>query len=382
MTKHSRDRNVKRGIIPRPSANEDPNALKSAGVQQAQAELQGYLTKDAVRIARAITIKRGYDWTSDQSGRALERAAYSDSKRLAAVLHRRGVVASQPCQDCLSRNDRPWQSCVVSPTVGGRVFQGGSCSNCLFRHRGYACSHRIDKGSNEASAACLSMQDTTIQPTPRWQDVSNTVAPNEVTSPLILRRNPDSTPLQWRTPSWKGAGTVTAAQPTLNPSESPPFLTASTATHTLTTHSAPGSHLASMKCNIPPPNVPPRHLSPVSKTSQTLTPKPVFATPMTYSPPPSNSHAETLPHPSSITASPQTFPANLTMHPATYTGQLLHLPLTGTAMNDPRQLFRARSDLARLIATVDGRLRELGYCNEDWRRSIYSVGEDPAEERA
>jgi hypothetical protein len=226
------------------------------------------------------------------------------------------------------------------------------------------------------------MQDTTVQPTPSWQDVSNTVARNEVTSLSILRRNPDSTPLQWRIPSWKGAGTVTAAQPTLNTSESPPFSTASTATHTLTTHPAPSSHLASMKCNIPLPNVPPRPLSPVSKTSQTFTPKPVLATPMTYSPPPSNSHAETLPQPSSVTASPQTSPANLTMHPATYTGQLLQLPLSGTAMNDPRQLFRARSDLARLIATVDDRLRELGYCNEDWRRSIYSVGENPAEERA
>jgi hypothetical protein len=36
MTKHGGDRRMKRGIIPRPSADEDPNALKSAGVQQAQ----------------------------------------------------------------------------------------------------------------------------------------------------------------------------------------------------------------------------------------------------------------------------------------------------------------------------------------------------------
>ncbi|KAL2798638.1 hypothetical protein BJX66DRAFT_295342 [Aspergillus keveii] len=126
-------------------------------------------------------------------------------------------------------------------------------------------------------------------------------------------------------------------------------------------------------------------------TSQTLAPKPLSASPMICSPPSSNSLSRTLPQPSSITEPSRLPPPNLTMHHAsqshqdplsTYTGQLLQFPLTGTALNDPRQLFRARSDLARLTATVDDRLRELGYCNEDWRRSIYAAGQNKTEEKA
>ncbi|KAJ0413828.1 hypothetical protein BJY00DRAFT_49003 [Aspergillus carlsbadensis] len=153
MPKHQRLRNAKGGIIPRPVTNEDPNACGENGVRHARAELQGYLTKSALSIARTLKIQRGYDWTTDQSGRAIEQVAYTDVKRTAAVLHRRGVVAAQPCRVCQSSvGSRAWQSCVVSPTVDGTVFQRGSCSNCLFNHRGYACSHRLDLESAGSSA--------------------------------------------------------------------------------------------------------------------------------------------------------------------------------------------------------------------------------------
>lgn len=59
----------------------------------------------------------------------------------AYLLYRRGFVASAPCRKCI-KSCRPYNECIVSPSVGGVALYTGACCNCLAAGKGSECSLR------------------------------------------------------------------------------------------------------------------------------------------------------------------------------------------------------------------------------------------------
>lgn len=94
--------------------------------------------------------RRPCEFKLNRNGEPVIRPLNAPYQITAAFAYTLGDVIYPPCAQC-SRNNGPWQQCVVyTPRLGdgslGTPFWKGGCSNCHYSNKASACSLRAKVG--------------------------------------------------------------------------------------------------------------------------------------------------------------------------------------------------------------------------------------------